>query len=151
LIVNLLDGRKGGSKGFDSVKRIKGGKRFIVVDSQGFILNCQITAANVSEKQGFIELFNKNSLPSVEKIWADGSYMGYDLKIFAANIGKDLEIVKRSKDGFSVLPKRWIVERTFGWLGRNRRLSKDYEGLLTTGKKWIHISMIRLMLKRIDL
>lgn len=86
-----------------------------------------MTGANTSEKQGFIELFNQKSLPTVEKIWTDWAYTGYDLKIFAANIGKDLEIIKRSeeKKGFKVSPIRWIVERTFGWLGRNRRLSKD--------------------------
>lgn len=110
-------------------------------------------AANVSEKRGFIEVFNRKALPTVEKIWADWAYTGYELKVFAANLGKDLEIVKRSKEksGFNISPKRWIVERTFGWLGRNRRLSKDYEGLLKTGEKWIYLSMIRLMLKRIDL
>ena len=112
-----------------------------------------MTAANVSEKQGFIELFNQNSLPTVEKIWADWAYTGYELKVFAANIGKDLEIIKRSeeKKGFNVSPIRWIVERTFGWLGRYRRLSKDYEGLPETTKNWIYISMTRLILKRIDL
>lgn len=110
-------------------------------------------AANISEKQGFIELFNRNSLPTIEKIWADYGYNGYELKIFAANIGKDLEIIKRleEKKGFHVLPIRWIVERTFGWLGRCRRLSKDYEGLPETTENWIYISMTRLMLKRIDL
>lgn len=91
-------------------------------------------------------------MPTVEKIWADYSYTGYDLKIFSSNIGKDLEIVKREKaKTFSILPKRWVVERTFGWLGRYRRLSKDYEGLCLTTENWIYIGMIRLMLKRLDL
>jgi putative transposase len=144
LIANLQRQRKGG---------IKGRKRFIVVGTQGFILNCHVPAANVSEKQGFIELFNQNSLPTVEKIWADWAYTGYELKVFAANIGKYLEMIKRSKEkkGFNMSPIRWIVERTFGWLGRYRRLSKDYEGLPETIKNWIYISMTRLMLKRIDL
>jgi putative transposase len=125
----------------------------LVVDTQGFVINCKVIAANVSEKQGFIELFNTKCLPTVEKIWADWAYTGYDLKVFANNLGKDLEIVKRSKEkkGFNISPKRWIVERTFGWLGRYRRLSKDYEGLCITTENWIYIGMIRLMLKRLDL
>lgn len=97
-------------------------------------------------------MFNRKCLPTVEKIWADSAYSGYPLKCFASNISKDLEIVKRTDvKNFEVQPYRWIVERTFGWLGRYRRLSKDYEGLLTSSKTWIHLSMIRLMLKRIDL
>jgi putative transposase len=102
-----------------------------------FILNCHIAAANISQKAGFIELFNRHSLPTVEKIWADVAYSGYELKMFAANIGKDLTIVKRSeeKKGFNVSPMRWIVERTFAWLGRYRRLSKDFEGLAEYYKK----------------
>ena len=97
-------------------------------------------------------MFNRKCLPTVEKVWADSAYSGYPLKCFASNISKDLEIVKRTDiKAFEVQPYRWIVERTFAWLGRYRRLSKDYEGLVTTSKTWVHISMIRLMLKRIDL
>ena len=111
-----------------------------------------MTAANVSEKQGFMNLFNKKCLPTVEKIWADTGYSGYPLKCFASNISKDLEIVKRTDiKNSKIQPHRWIVERTLGWLGRYRRLSKDYEGLPKTSEAWIHLSMVRLMLRRIDL
>lgn len=61
------------------------------------------------------------------------------------------EVVKRKEEGFKILPHRWIVERTFGWMSRYRRLSKDYEGLGKTSENWMYISMIRLMLKRVDL
>lgn len=90
--------------------------------------------------------------PRLVKIWADGGYAGKLIDWTKALGGWTLEIIKRSDDvtGFAVLPKRWIVERTFGWLGRNRRLSKDYEALPETGEAWIRIAMIHLMLKRLD-
>lgn len=84
-------------------------------------------------------------------IWADGGYAGKLVDWTRKNLHRTLEIVKRSDDvkGFAVLPKRWIVERTFGWLGRYRRLSKDYEQLTENSEAMIHIAMINLMSKRL--
>jgi putative transposase len=81
----------------------------------------------------------------------DQGYSGYDLKQKCGNKGIELEVVKRKEEGFKLLPKRWVVERTLGWLSRYRRLSKDYEGLIETSQNWIYVSMIRLMVNRIDL
>lgn len=85
-------------------------------------------------------------------IWADGGYAGKLVEWTRQNLRRTLEIVKRSDDvkGFAVLPKRWIVERTFGWLGRYRRLSKDYEQLTDNSEAFILIAMINLMSKRLD-
>ncbi len=89
--------------------------------------------------------------PRLAKIWADGGDAGALVGWTKDLGGWVLEIVKRSDDatGFTVLPKRWIVERTFAWLGRSRRLSKDDEGLPETSEAWIRIAMIQLMLKRL--
>jgi putative transposase len=70
--------------------------------------------------------------------------------MFYKDKGIDLEVVKRKEAGFKILPKRWIVERTFSWISRYRRLSKDYEGILATSQNWCYLSMIRLMIKRIE-
>jgi putative transposase len=90
-------------------------------------------------------------LPRLKLIWADGGYAGQLIGWLWAASGWVLEIVKRSDDvkGFAVLPKRWIVERTFAWLGRYRRLSKDYETLTKNSEAMIHLAMINLMLHRL--
>ena len=89
--------------------------------------------------------------PRLELIWADGGYRGQLVDCVASLTGWVLEIVQRPKDGhkFEVLPRRWVVERTLAWLGRCRRLSKDYEALPETSEAWIHVAMIHLMLKRL--
>ncbi len=95
----------------------------------------------------------KALLPRLKKIWADGAYTGEKLARWCKEQGGwELEIVERSSadtEGFAVLPHRWIVERTLGWLMRNRRLSKDYERLAQTSESFIEVAMIRLMLKRL--
>jgi putative transposase len=91
-------------------------------------------------------------LPRLKKIWADGAYTGEKLVSWCKEQGGwELEVLKRSADteGFAVLPHRWIVERTLGWLMRNRRLSKDYERLVQTSETFIEVAMIRLILKRL--
>jgi putative transposase len=94
----------------------------------------------------------KALLPRLKKIWADGAYTGEKLARWCKEQGGwELEIVERSADteGFAVLPHRWIVERTFGWLMRNRRLSKDYERKVQSSETFIEVAMIRLMLRRL--
>jgi putative transposase len=90
-------------------------------------------------------------LPRLQLIWADGGYRGLLLTWVKETFGWTLEIVRRTEDmvGFEVLPRRWVVERTFAWLGRNRRLSKDYEGLTEVSEAFIYVAMIHLMLKRL--
>ena len=138
-------------KGSIVEKKIKGRKRHIIVDTQGFMLGCQVTKASISDQEGFIGILDRFYLPYMEKIWVDQAYMGYKLKNRCREQWIDLEVVKRKEEGFKILPHRWIVERTFGWMSRYRRLSKDYEGLGKTSENWMYISMIRLMLKRVDL
>jgi putative transposase len=91
-------------------------------------------------------------VPRLKKIWADGAYTGEKLADWCKEQGGwELEIVERSADteGFAVVPRRWIVERTFGWLMRNRRLSKDYERMVQSSEGFMEVAMIRLILKRL--
>jgi putative transposase len=86
--------------------------------------------------------------PRLKLIWADGGYAG-ELVYWAAHFGEWLlSIIKRTDNGFKVLPRRWVVERTFAWLGQYRRLSKDYEQLTTSSEAMIYLAMIQLMLRR---
>ena len=123
------------------------------MDTLGLILRCAVHPANVQDRDGAaLVLENLGSqFPRLRRVWADGGYAG-QLQEKAKAWGKwVLEIVKRSDkaQGFEVLPHRWIVERTFGWLGRYRRLSKDYEVFTATSEAMIRLAMIRLMVKRL--
>ncbi len=117
------------------------------------ILALVVHPADVQDRDGAKLVFEKlvERFPLLKKIWADGAYGG-KLVEWAKEFGDwVLEVVKRSDDakGFQVLPHRWIVERTFAWLGRFRRLSKDYEVLIETSEAMIRIAMIRLMIRRL--
>ena len=112
-----------------------------------------VHAGNVQDRDGAKRTLRRlmGRFPRLSLIWADGGYAG-QLVVWAAWLaGWTLEIVRRSDDvkGFKVLPKRWIVERTFGWLGRYRRLSKDYEAQTTSSETWIYLAMINLMIHRV--
>jgi putative transposase len=132
---------------------VKGRKRHIVVDTLGLILNCVVHPADVQDRDGaklVLEDLAKR-FPRLRKIWADAGYTG-ELLEQVKDWGKwVLEIVKKADKtaGFQLLPHRWIVERTFAWLGRYRRLSKDYEVFIETSETMIRLAMIRLMLKRL--
>ena len=140
--------------GYDAGKKVKGRKRHILVDTLGLLLSVVVHPANIQDRDGAYEVLRqaRRLFPFIERIFADGGYRGEKMALVVARTGSwKLEIVKRSDvaNGFEVLPKRWIVERTFAWLGRNRRLSKDYEALPATSEAWIHVAMIHLMLKRL--
>jgi putative transposase len=143
----------GGPRGFDAGKKISGRKRHIMVDVMGLVLLAVVHPAGVQDRDGAKLLLGLVSgrFPRLKLIWADGGYAGQLIEWFWSRFAKVLEIVKRSDDvkGFKVLPHRWVVERTFGWIGRNRRTSKDYERLCATGESWIYVAMIRLMVKRL--
>ncbi len=144
--------------GFDGGKLIKGRKRHILVDTLGLLLVVMVTAANVSDTRGVKVLFWKakrkgQSLCRLARVWADGGYGGEGfMKKLMDRFRILLEVVKRSDDvsGFAVVPKRWIVERTFAWFNWNRRLNKDYEILTSTAEVFCYIAMIRLMVRRLD-
>ena len=142
-----------GERGYDAGKKVNGRKRHILVDTIGLIIAVIVHAANVQDRDG-AKLFISKVIgcpPRLQLIWADGAYAGKLINWVKTKCNWILEIVKRSTDlkGFKVLPRRWVVERTFGWIGRNRRLSKDYERLTDTSESIIYISMIALMLRRL--
>jgi len=126
---------------------------FLIVDTLGLVLGVVVTGADTPERDGGEDVLIDihNLYHRLKKIWADGGYSGDDFAEAAKKLGREIEIVKRSDDvkGFEVLPKRWIVERTFAWLGRYRRLSKDYESLVTSSIAMIQIAMTNLMLHRL--
>ncbi len=144
---------QGGERGYDAGKKVNGRKRHLIVDTLGLLLEVSVHSASIQDRdgaQGVIEkLFTEFS--SVKRIWADWGYSGSLADWVKESAGCVLEIVSRPPDaeGFVVLPRRWVVERTFAWLGRSRRLSKDYERLPSTSESLIEISMSHLMLKRL--
>ena len=129
-------------------------KRHIVVDTLGLIIAIVVHAGNIQDRDGAkLTLAKLTGLfPRLKLIWADGGYAGKLIDWTAQLGGWLLEIVKRSDDvaGFKVLPKRWVVERTFAWLSRYRRHSKDYEMLADSSEAMIRISMINLMVHRLQ-
>jgi putative transposase len=149
---------RGGTKGFDGAKQIKGRKRHILVDTLGLLIAVVVTAASVQDRDGAKRLlgFLQHWFTRLRCIWADGAYAG-GLETWVALLRRyrkvRLEIVKRSDrvKGFIVLPKRWIVERTFGWFYLYRRLSKDYEYLTDTSEAMMYVAMIHIMVRRIAL
>jgi transposase len=136
---------------------VVGRKRHALVDTLGFLLGISVTEASVQDRDGARELLSKvlvGRFGRLKRIWADGGYSGKLVEEVASlprHCGVELEIVKRSDclKEFKVIPKRWIVERTFGWLVRNRRLVRDYEVLTQHSIAMIQISMMKLMLARI--
>lgn len=124
-----------------------------MVDTLGLIVMLVVHSAAVQDRDGAKLVLEKmkNCFPRLQLIWADGGYAGQLIDWVKTLAGWVLQIVKRSDDvkGFVVLPKRWIVERTFGWLGRYRRLSKDYEELAESSEAQIHLAMINVMIQRL--
>lgn len=133
-------------------KKIKGNKRHIIVDTLGLILAVNVHTADVQDRVGAKETIDILGNKGIDllKMWADGGYTGKLIAWAKKTWDIDLEIIKRTDKGkFVVLPKRWIVERTFAWLSRYRRLAKDFERFAETGKAFIHLAMIRLMTTRL--
>jgi putative transposase len=129
-----------------------------VVDTLGLIIAIVVHAASLQDRDGAklvlaalaSKVKGKRLFPRLKLIWADGGYGGQLIE-WARHFGRwTLQIVKRTETGFAVLPKRWIVERTFAWLGKYRRLSKDYETLTESSESMIRIAMINLMLHRLE-
>jgi putative transposase len=148
-------------------KKVKGRKRHILVDTQGFLVQAAVTGADFGDREGLLKLIFRAGklLESTKLIWADMGYQGEKTKKWVSQFGIQLEIVRRPlkgmwvhkdtdisslkfEEGFKVLPKRWIVERTFAWMSKYRRLSKDYEYFSSTTESMMYISMSRLMLRR---
>jgi len=142
-----------GVRGYDAAKKVTGRKRHIVVDTLGLLLMVVVHVASIQDRDGAKSVLAKikGKFSRLQLIWADGGYAGGLVDWVKATCGWVLEIVKRNDDvtGFQVLPHRWVVERTFGWLGRCRRLSKDYEGLPETSEAMVYAAMIHLLARRL--
>jgi putative transposase len=141
------------SVGYDGGKKINGRKRHIVVDTLGLILIVVIHAANIHDSIGAkkaLQALKDKYLSAIKIIFADGGYLGNLIDWAKISFGFNIQVIKRTEEHkFKVLPKRWIVERTFAWLSFHRRLSKDYERLDETSVAHIQLAMIRLMLNKI--
>jgi len=142
-----------GIRGYDSGKMVKGRKRHILVDTLGLLLAVVVTAASVSDAKGARLLFARlgGSCKKLRRIWVDGTYRGKLLSWVVDHCWFLLQPVLRTDEmkGFVVLPRRWVVERTFAWLTHCRRLSKDYEELPASSEAMIYIAMTRLMIRRL--
>lgn len=143
-----------GIRGFDAGKKIKGRKRHIVVDTLGLMVGLMVHSAGIQDRDSAPDLLRsiRHRWPWLLHIFADGGYSGAKLKKRLQKIGKwTLEIIKRSDKakGFKLLPRRWVVERTFAWLGRCRRLAKDFEKSTASAEAWIMIAHIRMLTRRL--
>jgi transposase len=144
----------GGPRGVDAGKRIKGRKRHIVTDSQGFLLAVQVHPANIQDPHGAVPLLHalRQAFPKLEHIFADRVYRGPQLLAAVADCGPwTIEIVQRPPGvkGFQLLPRRWVVERTLAWLGRSRRLAKDFEATIASATAWVLVANLRLLTRRL--
>jgi transposase len=144
----------GGPRGLDAAKRIKGRKRHIVTDTQGHLLAVYIHPANVQDCHGAVPLLEmlRQRFPELRHILADRVYRGDQLLRALAPYGAwNIEIIQRPTGvkGFQLLPRRWVVERTFAWLGRCRRLAKDFEGTVESATAWLLLAHLRLLSRRL--
>jgi putative transposase len=138
-------------RGYDAGKKIKGIKRHIIVDTLGLVLAVVIQSASVQDRDGAIPVITKmfEGWNQIIKIFADSGYRGKLIEKVKTQFKIEFEIIKRNElNTFKVLPKRWIVERTFSWIDTNRRNSKNYERLNNTSVAMVHLSAIRIMLNR---
>lgn len=142
-----------GVRGFDNGKKINGRKRHLLVDTLGLLMVVVVHPADISESAGARLVLRKmrGSCKKMRRVWVDGGYRGSVLSWAYQAFHLVLEVVKPAPEqkGFAVLPRRWVVERTFAWLNNHRRLSKDYERETTTSEALIQIAMMRLMLRRL--
>ena len=145
----------GGEHGFDGGKKINGRKRHILVDTMGNLLKVLAHAANIGERAGAEALLLKVPHPlwnRLEKILADGGYEGADFQTWVEqtfHVELEISLRPRDKKGFVLVPIRWVVERTFAWLGRYRRLSKDYEHLTENTEGRVYLASINRLLNRL--
>ena len=143
--------RRGGVRGFDAHKRVKGRKRHILVDTSGLLIACRVAPADISDRTSATQLLGGLGplFPNIRTIIADAGHESRKLsRHLMQQDGWKLQIVKRRQRAFKITGLTWIVERSLAWLGRNRRLSKDYELNVQTSETLIDIANIRLMLNR---
>ncbi|WLT37013.1 IS5 family transposase [Synechocystis sp. B12] len=151
---SLKKARTGQETGYDGGKKVNGRKRTILVDTMGLLLDVVVHSAHRSDHQGLILLgtWFAPLWQCLQVIWTDSTFGGKDFIYWVEHtFGWTLNVVskKQGQKGFEVLPRRWVVERTFAWFGRYRRLSKDYEYLPTTSETMLYVAMVHLMLQRL--
>ena len=152
----------GPERGYDGAKRLAGRKRHILVDTGGLVLAAKVHGADLPDRDGGRRLLEDGEeLPRMGLLWADGAYTGGFSEWLRRRLGWRLEVphhsdrqlwrygLEENPRGFQVLPRRWVVERTFAWLSHSRRLSKDDERLCETGEALISIAMTRIMVRRL--
>jgi transposase len=145
--------RRQGQPGFDGGKNVNGRKRHIAVDACGLLLVALVTVASIQDRDAGLRLLAllRERFATVSLVWADGGYAGRLVSWVKRSLAITMEVVKRTDDntGFKVVPRRWVVERTFAWLFTSRRLVHDYERLPSNHEAMIHLSMILLMTRRL--
>ena len=145
----------GGPRGYDAAKKMKGRKRHLAVDTLGLPITCQITTADVQDRDALAPVLKAvhAKSPFVTMAFVDGGYNGDEAQRAAFEASRiAITVVKRTDKqikGFIVLPKRWVVERTFGWINRARRLSKDFEATLESALAWLQIALVFLIMRRL--
>lgn len=144
----------GGPRGYDAGKRVYGRKRHIVTDTDGLLLAVHVHPANVQDVHGAVPLLERlrHRFPKLRHVFADRIYRGEQLVNAISHCGPwTIEIVERPPGvkGFQLLPRRWVIERTFAWFGRCRRLAKDFEGSSATEVAWLLVAHLRLLTRRL--
>jgi len=144
----------GGPRGYDAGKKIKGRKRHIVTDTNGFMVGLVVHEAGIQDRDGAVPVLQsiRRFYPFLRHVFADGGYAGDKLRQALKGKGDWTIVVIRRCDtqkGFRILPRRWVVERTFAWLGRCRRLAKDWEATVESSTAWTLIAHIRFLVRRI--
>src|ERR1700754_166337 len=144
----------GGPRGFDAGKRLYGRKRHIVTDTNGLLLAVHVHPANVQDVHGAVPLLEhlRERFPRLRRVFADRIYRGKQLVDALSHCGPwTIEIVQRPPGvkGFQLLPRRWVVERTFAWFGRSRRLAKDFEATIESATAWVLLAHLRLLTRRL--
>jgi len=145
-------GSKGGAKGYDAGKKINGRKRHILTDTDGRLLAIEVHAADIQDRDGAKGVLKRSRarFPFVELAYADGGYAGRLVRWAKERTHIDLEVVKRTagQAGFAVIPRRWVVERTFAWIVKNRRFVRDYEQLTAVAETLITIAAAATLIRR---
>lgn len=140
----------GGPRGYDAAKKVKGRKRHALVDTDGRALLLQVHAADVQDRAGAVPLLKASRalFPFIERLFADSGYAGEKVATATRIV---VEIVRKHPDqvGFAVQPRRWVVERFFAWLGRNRRLAKDVEATLASATAFLYAASVMLLIRRL--
>ncbi len=144
----------GGPRGYDAGKKVKGRKRHVLTDTTGLLVGAVVHRADIQDRDGapLVLAAARNLYPWLRHLFADGGYRGAKLNAALDKLGRwTVEIVKRSDTatGFVVLPRRWVVERTFAWLNRNRRLAKDFEATMESALAWLFLASVKLLIRRL--